>query len=317
MNETKNYGVLLGDSPDTYRADRVGGALPYIVRQKDGDWTSHLPPEERQYNDSGDSMSCVSFAHLSGIETQEFSWLQKLNIPNSFEYSDRWIAKMSDTTKEGNYLWKVADTIRKYGLVKEESYPRPEGSWTWEQYHADIPEPLLSKLLAEGQEWLKKWDVKYESVDVSKESLMRHLKMAPLTVVIPGHAILNFLTTEQLVHYFDTYPPHKKTTSAVIQAMKVMLYPKEQAVSDDALLVDVKYLDSGRQVEKLRNALIRNGWIEAEQLPNSYDNTMANLVFKFQKANLNRLSWEYFWAVFYYKGKLVGPGMREILNKNL
>src|SRR3990167_4181490 len=240
----KNYGIILGDHRDTYKSGRLGAVLPFETRKENGDWESDLPPEERQSNDGGDSMSCVTFAELNGIETQEFSFLKALNVPNATEYSDRWIAKMSGTTREGNYLWKVAETIRKYGLVKEESYPKPPTPWTWDEYHKFIPADLQAKLEVEGQEWLKKWDVKYESVDFNKKSLMKHLKMAPLTVVIPGHAILNFRTTAQVIYYFDQYDPFKKTVSGVIQAMKVVLYRKEQAISDEALLVDIKYGDS-------------------------------------------------------------------------
>src|SRR3990167_6368144 len=251
----KNLGVKLGDRPTDYRAGAKTGALPFIERNMIGDWESVLPPEERQSNDGGDSMSCVSFAHLNGIETQEFQLTRR-----SIEYSDRWIAKMSETTREGNYLWKVAETIRKYGLVKEESYPKPLVPWTWDQYHAEIPEIKKVELYKEGQEWLKKWDVKYESIDFSKESLMYHLKMSPLTVVVPGHAIINFRTTKDVVHYFDTYIPFKKTTENVIQAMKVVLYKKEQAVPDSYLLVDIKIGDTGKQVQKLLNALASVGW---------------------------------------------------------
>lgn len=305
----KNFGVILGDAPDTYRAGRVGGALPFIERNALGNWESDLPAEERQYNDGGDSMSCVTFAELNGVETQEFH----LDVTGEHpEYSDRWIAKMSGTTREGNYLYKVADAIRRFGLVKEESYPKPSSPWTWDQYHANIPEPLFSQLKAEGQEWLKKWDVKYESVATDKASLMRHLKMAPLTVVVPGHAILNFQTTADLIRYFDTYPPHKKSASSILQAMKVVLYPKEQAVPDEHLLVDIQLLDSGKQFEKLKAAFIKLGWTEAGQF-NAYSYGFAKVVFNFQKANFSHLSFA-FWRAFFNQGRVVDKDTREVIN---
>ena len=314
MNEIKNFGVLLGDHIDTYRAGAVKGALPFEERNPSGDWDSVLPPEEKQYSDfGGDSMACVTFAELNGVETQE-----KQQTQEYIEYSDRWIAKMSDTTREGNWLWKVAETIRKYGLVKEESYPKPPVPWTWDQYHAEIPEPLKSKLLAEGQEWLKKWDVKYESVDWSKESLMKHLKMSPLTVVIPGHAILNFRTTAQVVYYFDTYAPHRKRVSDVVQAMKVVLYKKEQAVPDNFLLVDLKLGDTGRQVEKLLNALDKLNWRLSVKRSNIYvyDLEVAGLVSRFKLSNTFGLNsyWARMWERYYLKGRSVVQWEREIIN---
>jgi len=305
-----NRGVLLGDHIDTYRAGAKTGALPFIERNL-GDWESVLPPEEAQSNDGGDSMSCVTFAELNGIETQE-----KHLTGNYTEYSDRWIAKVSGTTREGNYLWKVAEAIRKYGLVKEESYPKPPMPWTWTEYHKTIPEPLYSQLIAEGQEWLKKWDVKYESIDFTKESLMKHLKMSPLTVVVPGHCILNFRTTAQVIHYFDTYNPYKKTVSNVIQAMKVMLYPKEQAIPDNFLLLDIRYGDTGKQVEKLLNALDLLNWRLDIKRSNIYvyDLEVADLVMRFKMANTCPTFWGRVLERFLYKGREVNGWDREIIN---
>src|SRR3990167_2756789 len=112
----KNRGVLVGDRSTDYRAGLVSGNLPYEVRT-DGNYEPWLPPGEWQANDNGDSMSCVSFGALNAIETEENRQTGK-----QINYSDRWIAKMSGTTPQGNYLWKVLDAIREYGLVNEESY---------------------------------------------------------------------------------------------------------------------------------------------------------------------------------------------------
>ena len=312
----KNNGVILGDHINTYRSGRLGAVLPYEVRNESGDWEADLPLEERQSNDNGDSMSCVTFGEVSGIETQEFSWLKAFGIPDAPNYSDRWIAKMSGTTREGNYLWKVAETIRKYGLVREESYPAPPLPWTWEQYHADINPALKAKLELEGQEWLKKWDVKYESIAFDKASLIYHLKMSPLVVVLPGHVVLNFKTTAQVIHYFDTYVPFKKTTPEVVQAMKVVLYKKEQAVPDEALLVDLKLGDTGRQVEKLLNALDKLGWKLSIKRSNIYlyDLEVADLVSRFKLANTCPKFWARMWERYVYKGRDVVQWEREIIN---
>jgi hypothetical protein len=112
-----NDGALLGRR-DT---DFVAGTLPYEERNPAGDWEPYAPPGERQSSYKGDSMSCVSFSAINSIETQE-----KFLTGNQPNYSDRWTAKRSGTTRQGNYLWKVADTIRKEGLVLQEDYPTPD-----------------------------------------------------------------------------------------------------------------------------------------------------------------------------------------------
>ena len=98
---------------------------------------------------------------------------------------------MSGTTPEGNYLYKVGDTIRNYGVVLESSYPS-KSSMTWDEYYAPIPEAKMKELLAEGKRWLQKWNVKTEFIDATKPSMLKHIKHAPLQIVKPGHAIENF-----------------------------------------------------------------------------------------------------------------------------
>jgi hypothetical protein len=211
-----NHGVLEGKRETDY----VAGALPYEERNSSGDWTQYNPPGERQYNAKADSMSCVTFSALNSIEMQE-----KLLTGTQPNYSDRWIAKMSGTTKEGNYLYKVADTIRQYGLVLEEDYPTP-ATYTFEEYHADIPEPLLTELKAKGQEWLKTHSIAYEWIDAYIVSeLQKHLKHAPLQVVIPGHAIVEIDNMDSLMKYYDTYEPFikQRAQNSITSALKIVL----------------------------------------------------------------------------------------------
>lgn len=215
-----NHGVKLGQRPEDYQA----GAFTFIsyeVRNPSGDWKPYLPTKEKQYG-AEDSLSCVSFSATSSIEIQV-----KFLTGKEVNYSDRWIAKMSGTDREGNWLYKVGDAVRHFGLVPEEAYPAPL-RYTFDQYHAPIPEPLLSTLKAKGQEWLKRWDVKTEFIPATKEMMLKHLKHAPLQIIVPGHAIVNFLCEADVVHYFDTYDPHLKTTKYgnVQSVYKYVLTPK-------------------------------------------------------------------------------------------
>ena len=305
----KNYGVLIGERSTDYRANERVGALPYQERQLDGNWEPFLPLGEWQASDDGDSMSCVSFGEINGIETQE-----KQQTGIQVNYSDRWIAKMSATTREGNFLWKVAEAIRKHGLVLESDYPAPL-KYTWDEYHADIAEPYLSHLKQKGQEWLKRWEVSYEGIEVSKASLMKHLKHGPLSVVLPGHLVLNFYTTQDVVNYFDSYPPYRKTTPSVVQAMKVLLTLRTLAPDPDSLFADLKFGDFGPTVAKLKRALIRLGWTEAKDLPDFYDQETADYVHRFFLANLD--GWSWWWERYYYKGRLVDRVRRDVINNLL
>src|SRR3990167_7048548 len=98
-----NRGVILGQRPD----DFVGGTIPYEVRLPSGNWDAFLPSGEWQRSQPDpvkgyiDTMACVSFSALNSIETQiRFLTGQSIN------YSDRFTAKMSGTTPQGNWLYK-------------------------------------------------------------------------------------------------------------------------------------------------------------------------------------------------------------------
>lgn len=223
MPEEINHGLLDGKRDTDYVAGDFT-FISYEERNPSGDWQPYLPIKEYQKS-LEDSKSCVSFSAINSIETQE-----KFLTGIENNYSDRWLAVMSDTTSDGNYLWKVADTIRKYGLVKESSYPAPL-NYTFAAYHAK-PEPSLqAELLKEGQEWLKKWDIKYEWIPQTKESMTKHIKQVPLQITKPGHAILNFMCLADIVKYFDTYNPFIKDLSYanVTASLKILLTPKEMA----------------------------------------------------------------------------------------
>jgi hypothetical protein len=231
MQEPINHGVLIGRKQTDFVAGQTAAGLVYEVRNPSGDWTQYLPPGEWQRGNRADSMSCVTFSALNSIETQEYAATgERVN------YSDRWIAKMSERTKEGNYLYKVADAIRKYGLVKESSYPAPANpNWTFEEYMAEIPAALKTKLLAEGQEWLKTHKVEYEWLGyLTVPEFQKHLKHALLQVVIPGHAVEGFKQVQTITNFFDSYEPFAKQTPTanITDALKLVLtitnMPKNQ-----------------------------------------------------------------------------------------
>lgn len=216
-----NRGAILGRRPEDYIA---GGAskIKYEVRNASGNWAQFLPPGEHQYSNRGDSMSCVTYSALNSIEMQE-----KLLTGKQVDYGDRWTAKRSGTTSQGNYLYTVADTIRAEGLVLESDYPHP-GSYTFSEFMAPIPEPLSTQLLAKGKLWLQKWDIQYEWINVTADSFRYHLKQAPIQIVIPGHAVASILCEADIASYFDTYEPYVKKVNinGLQDALKIVLTQK-------------------------------------------------------------------------------------------
>lgn len=218
-DEIKNFGVIEGQR-DT---DFIAGTLPYEVRNPSGDWTPYLPPGEWQTNHVVDTMACVTFSALNSIEGQ-----YKLLTGVHREFADRFTAKMSGTTNLGNYLYKVGDSIRKDGLVNQEVWPSPL-DYTWDSYYEEIPQFIKVK----GLEFLDEFSVAYEFIDFTKDSLIYHLKQSPIQVVIPGHAVLNFLTTQQVIKYFDSYEPFIKETQQISSALKYVLTRKTKMLTKE------------------------------------------------------------------------------------
>lgn len=220
-----NHGVIISQR----QSDYVGGTLPYEVRNPSGDWTPYLPPGEWQRNNFFDTFACVTFSFLNSVETQ-YKFLTGIER----NFSDRELAKASDTIPNvGNSLWHVADTARAEGIVDESVWPAPE-NYTELVYYASIPQDVKDQ----AKLFLKDWEIKYEWIDTSKESLMHHIKHAPIQVVLPGHAVLDFLTTQQIINYFDSYAPFQKQTEQILWAMKIVLNRRIKMLDKD----DVRFL---------------------------------------------------------------------------
>jgi hypothetical protein len=215
-----NYGLIEGQRKDDY----LGGTLPYEVRLESGDWTPYLPKGEWQYKNGVDTMACVTFSALNAIETQ-----YKFLTGTERNFSDRFTARMSGTTSEGNYLFRVTDSIRRDGLVDESVWPSPE-NFTWETYYTTPPIEVINQ----ARTFLDDFVVQYEWIDVTRDSLIHHLKHSPIQVTIPGHAILNFYTTADVQKYFDSYEPFiKERTEPFVSAMKIVLTRKITLMTKD------------------------------------------------------------------------------------
>lgn len=211
----QNTGLLEGQRP----TDWLVGAINYEVRNSSGDWRDFLPTGEKQ-KDPAETMACVSFSGLNSLEIQT-----KHQTGADINYSDRFTAKMSGTTKQGNYLWAVADSMRLHGVVLQSVYPTP-ANYNWDSYYSEIPQSVKDQAI--------RLDIAYEFLPIrqtslDKETLAYHLKHAPLQVTVPApypnHAVLAIHISGNTVYYFDSYSPFLKTMdySKITSALKIVL----------------------------------------------------------------------------------------------
>lgn len=175
----KNFGLLEERqiNPKDYRAGGISG-LDRVVLREDGDYRKFLPTIEYQVGTYFDTMACVTFSALNCLET-----IANIRNWRFFNRSDRFTAKMSGTTKNGNYLSKVADSIAvNDGTVDEDTWPYPrlqrEPVFDWNDFYADIPENVK----IEGRRFLKDYDVGHEWVSVYE--LREMLKYGPIQVTV-------------------------------------------------------------------------------------------------------------------------------------
>jgi len=241
----ENSGFLAIDpKPSDFLSSGLTGIVPE-TRLVTGDWLPFLPDDEAQSGHIFDTMACVTFSAINVVETQvnfiiaagqmpteAFAELKNLGLVKNgkMNCSDRFTAKMSGTTKQGNYLVSVWDSIRKHGLLPEMDWPWDRnGAFDWDMYYSDIPQALKDK----AKRVLDVLDITYEwlTADRSQAQFSEWLKMAPIQIATPvcppwsttelitgcnlavGHATMMFHAGQSSYSILDHYIPFKKHLS--------------------------------------------------------------------------------------------------------
>ncbi len=177
----ENRGILLNAPRGT---DFVAGGITGITGEvlvPSGDWTPYLPDYEPQSfsNQFGqqtvsyDTLACVTFSAFNCIEA-----LFRVKFNRIENFSDRFTAKISGTTETGNYLYKVWDSIRHDGVVREFDYRND--ALTREDYYKEIPPDLVTK----AKTVLSDYKIQYEFLYGGEDEIMSALEKAPLQIAI-------------------------------------------------------------------------------------------------------------------------------------
>lgn len=231
------------------------GCLP--VRNLKGDWSNYIPSPEWQVslNDKPgdpaypvDSYACVSFSAIHCIESQI-----KFLIGQTIDYSERALAELSGTTKQGNYISNVYDAIVKNGLILDSQWPTLQ-KFDWPTFYQIIP----STITITGQGFDKQWDVEFYSVQERYVSLA--LKSAPLQSLIPlsaGHAVEQINQTK----YFDSYAPWVKDITQVHSYFLIYLREKNMTLAFKKQNDPTYYVEVGNKLVPLADpvALVNLG----------------------------------------------------------
>ena len=249
--ENANSGVLVRPPEPS---DFIVGAeneIAAAARLETGDWRPFLGTDEQQISLYFDTMACVTFSATNCVEAQvnwmvanglipeatlnELKEMGYFDEKGKFNCSDRFTAKMSGTTRRGNYLTAVWDSIRNDGLLPEKdwAYPREQRTpvFDWDDYYKEIPQELKDKakklsktggIFDIAYQWLVPGD------GANQTNFSKWLKAAPIqlaTAVCPpwntsevvqgcslavGHATMMFSAKDAWYDIEDHYKPFQK-----------------------------------------------------------------------------------------------------------
>jgi hypothetical protein len=152
INNSGFYGQYI--APDQHVLGGVASGSAFDFDMPNGDWRPYLPTFEPQAKLAFDTYGCTCFNWLNAIEIY-----QKGRYDLSANYSDRALYIASDTYPPGNSPHKVAETIRKKGLILEVSLPFGD-ALNIEEYRT--PDPLTPKLKEDSETWLREWDFRHK-----------------------------------------------------------------------------------------------------------------------------------------------------------
>jgi hypothetical protein len=343
----KNTGVIIKNPSAT---DYIAGAetgITYNIVLDSGNWTQYLPSEERQSNKIFDTMACVSFSALNVLETL-FNYMlstssltakQEMFLKNEgyiaedgkVNFSDRFTAKVSGTTKKGNSLANVWDSIRNIGVIPEEDWVFTD-TFDWNAYYADVPQDFLDK----AKDFTEMFDIKYEWVPSTLENLKKHAKQAPLQVVgkvcipwdvstiIPAcgvaadHATMLYNVEFNDYDIFDHYAPFEKRLALdyplpyVIKGIISQSPPPPLTTFKHKFTIKIEQGQTSNEVKALQTALKLDGVFPANvNITGFYGTITKKAVLDFQKKyKLASLA-----DILYIKGRWVGPLTRVKLNQ--
>lgn len=171
----RNYGLIIDPIKQEdylFGADNEIGGL---VLKLDGQWLDCLPPGEKQFNYGFEPAACASFGTLNAIEI-----LLRNDYQDIENFSDRFLAKMSGTTKAGNSPQTVAETLRHNGVCFQAQWDITPDLTDWDKWYAEIPQSI--KTLA--QQFPAEYYFTHEYVTTGATTLKSALQYSPLGITV-------------------------------------------------------------------------------------------------------------------------------------
>lgn len=340
-NEITNTGVIIDVRPTDFIAGGETGVKDKVLKA-DGQYDDLLPQDELQADGLLDSFACVTFSATNNVETilnvlyptlpkSHKDFLKDYMKDGKVNFSDRFTAKMSGTSRRGNSFSAVGDSIRKDGLLPEKDWKWPTNlsvsdsvDERWEKYYEEIPQELKDK----AKKFLDYFKISYQWVLVgvaNNEKIKERLKYGPVQIcsklcspwssdlTMPPikacgcgteHATTIYGYTDNALKDYDHYKSFRKFLANDYCIQYAVQYSVEVLKPiTEKFTVNLIYGAEGKEVVKLQEALQSLGYMK-RGLFGPYGPQTKVALAKFQKDN-----------GIVDDGTHFGPATRKVLNK--
>jgi len=267
--------------------DYMAGKSPIVheVRIFDGNWSEYATDFELQKQNGFEAMDCVTQAIINSVQSQMnwmiatgkmprkiFEFLQKNHciVDGQVQFSKKFIAILSETTPLGNYLTKVAQTVREMGCIPEIMLPISGKNWDEFYNKGQITKEMrdFGKKLFDKDNDNAFFTLQYEWVvtpntggllEDQRTEMMHELRQAPLVIAKSGHCILKILGINKVRWgILDSYKPFLRDKKWAFNAPWVLKVVVDLKVKNNKPMKIVKiesspniYLISGDNKKKI------------------------------------------------------------------
>lgn len=204
---------------------------------EDGNWEMDYPSQGELQSKRGiETFNCTGFNTLKPIQ----AIIHRLT-GERVNYSDRWLGIIAGTKEPGNDPHKVAEAIRKYGLIPEEMLPFSDDIQNVDEYYSFKGADKETCYRA-GREWLAKYEFMHswvfspgQPILEQKNNMKIALKNSPLGIAVYAWASnekdvyyslgleshwTSAYSEEEYLNIFDSYEPFKKKVDQSLRYVK-------------------------------------------------------------------------------------------------
>ena len=182
-NNGKNFGLIEDEMVGGYvDIDSIPDISPDFNGMKD--WLKYPSEREIQRSNYVDYMDCTVEAAMNAyhIFMELYNgWPIPIDKPvfPSKNLSQRFTAKMSGVTQNGNTTFNADNSVENDGVLDEAIWPRNE-NLDWVQYYSSIPQSVKDKAVRS----LKSWRYKAYSISPDHNTMIKALKKGILGVTV-------------------------------------------------------------------------------------------------------------------------------------